>query len=441
MKTRRVWLTHPQLKVYPLLWRKLTRGKSVTNGLKNKGGLPMFSGKRIVLGVTGGIAAYKAVELCRLFVRAGAQVRVIMTDAAKEFITPLTFQTVSGNRVYDSLFAATGYYSVDHVGLAKEAEIIVIAPATANCIGKIAGGIADDLLTTTVMAARCPIVLALAMNTGMYENPLTQANIQKLSTLGYIIVEPEVGELACKETGRGRMAPLETIMAAAKDRLFPCRDWTGIRLLITAGPTREAIDPVRYLSNHSSGKMGYAVARAASEMGADVTLISGPVNLRPPAGVEVVYVNSAREMHQEVLQRFPQSDVVIKAAAVADYRPENPRQKKIKKSGDMNLALVRNPDILAELGSIKDKQVLVGFAAETDNMAQNATEKLSRKNLDMIVANDLTMDGAGFNSDTNVVTLFFVDGSYRQLPQMAKIDVAREILAAALQIREIRNSQ
>jgi phosphopantothenoylcysteine decarboxylase / phosphopantothenate---cysteine ligase len=401
----------------------------------------MLSGKRIVLGVTGGIAAYKAAELCRLFVRAGAQVRVVMTEAAKEFVAPLTFQTLSGNRVYDGLFAASGHYSVDHVGLAQEADLVVVAPATANCLGKIAAGIADDLLATTVMAARCPVILAPAMNTAMYENPVTRQNMEKLLALGYVFVEPEEGELACGDSGRGRMAAVDDIFAAASRLLLPVRDWAGIQLLVTAGPTREPLDPVRYLTNHSSGKMGYAVAEEAAKRGARVTLISGPVNLRPPAGVETIQVTTALEMHQAVLGLFPETDVVIKAAAVADYRPATARETKIKKGGDMSLPLVRNPDILAELGRLKQKQVLVGFAAETDHLAENATAKLTGKNLDMIVANDLTVSGAGFNADTNVVTFYFRDGGATALPQMPKSGVAREILQVALQIYRERQEE
>ena len=386
----------------------------------------MLSGKPIILGVTGGIAAYKAVELCRLFVKAGADVRVVMTEAAKKFVTPLTFQTASGNRVYDDLFAASEHYSVEHVGLARSAALLVIAPATANCIAKIAAGMADDLLTTTLLAATCPVLLAPAMNTSMYENPLTQQNIAKLTALGYLFVPPAEGELACGDTGRGRMAAVDAVFAAASNLFDTEKPWQGRKVLVTAGPTRESIDPVRYLSNHSSGKMGFALAQAAAAFGADVTLVSGPVSLADPDGVEVIRVTTALEMHGEVISRFADADVVIKAAAVADYRPAVTSDNKIKKGGDMTLTMVRNPDILAELGKQKAGQMLVGFAAETENLQENARGKLNSKNLDMIVANDLTQEGAGFAADTNVVKLYYRDGRELALPKMAKTELADE---------------
>ncbi|MBS4032154.1 MAG: bifunctional phosphopantothenoylcysteine decarboxylase/phosphopantothenate--cysteine ligase CoaBC [Clostridiales bacterium] len=389
----------------------------------------MLTGKRIVLGVTGGIAAYKTVELCRLFVKSGAQVRVIMTEASKRFVTPLTFQTVSGHAVYDDLFSAATRYSVEHIGLAKEADLFIIAPATANCIGKIAGGIADDLLTTSVMAACSPVLLVPAMNVRMYENPVTQGNLNKLVSLGYHFVPPAEGDLVCGDTGRGRMADVQDIYTAAAALLSAGTRWQGKNFLITAGPTREALDPVRYLTNHSSGKMGYALARAAVEQGADVTLISGPVNLSHPPGVRVISVTTASEMYQAVLAAYPKADVVIKAAAVTDYRPASISGQKIKKTtDDMTISLVKNPDILAELGKRKEKQILVGFAAETTDVFENAADKLSRKNLDMIVANDLTEPGAGFTSDTNIVRLIFKTGQDKQLPLMSKQDVAQRIL-------------
>lgn len=388
----------------------------------------MLKGKCIVLGVTGGIAVYKSVELCRMFVKAGATVRVIMTASAQQFVTALTFQTVSCNPVYFDLFDATGRYNVEHIGLANEADLFVIMPATANCIGKIASGLADDLLTTTVMATCSPVLLAPAMNVNMYENPITRENIRKLAGLGYTMVGPDEGELACGDAGRGRMAPVQEIFSASVSILTREKPWQGYRFLVTAGPTREALDPVRYLTNHSSGKMGYAVAQAAAEQGADVILVSGPTNLQPPYGVRVIPVTSAREMYGAVLENFDQVDVVIKAAAVADYRPEETSRHKMKKSGEMTLSLVRNPDILLELGRRKQKQILVGFAAETEAVDKNAQDKLCRKNLNMIVANDVTMEGAGFDTDTNIVRMLFCDGSQRQLPQMPKTEVAREIL-------------
>lgn len=396
----------------------------------------MLCGKQVVLGVTGGIAAYKAVELCRLFVRDGAGVRVILTEAAKQFVTPLTFQTVSGNRVYDDLFAGSRNYTVDHVGLAQAADLILVAPATANCLGKLAAGIADDLLTTTILAAGCPILLAPAMNTKMFNNLIVQENISKLLLRGYRFVSPAEGELACGDCGSGRLAPLNIIFDAAKSLLSSTMELRGVRLLVTAGPTREAVDPVRYLTNHSSGKMGYAVAQAAAEQGAEVTLVSGPVTLPAPAGVRIVQVTTAQEMYAAVLSLYPEMDVVVKAAAVADYRPADVLETKIKKDGDMVLSLVRTPDILAELGKCKQNQVLVGFAAETDNLRENALTKLDRKNLELIVANDLTEEGAGFNTDTNVVKFYFKDGREKQLARMSKLEVAREIIN---EIKEIIN--
>lgn len=392
----------------------------------------MLSGKQVVLGVTGGIAAYKAVELCRLFVKAGVVVRVIMTAAAKQFVAPLTFQTVSGNRVYDDLFVANQLYTVGHVGLTQEAGLFLIAPATANCLGKLAAGIADDLLTTTVLAASCPVLLAPAMNTRMLENPVVQENMAKLILRGYHIAPPGEGELVCGDSGCGRLASVGSILAAAKTLLLPTLELKGIRLLVTAGPTREEIDPVRYLTNHSSGKMGYAIAQVAAEQGADVTLVSGPVAMPAPAGVRVVRVITAQEMYDAVLSLYPDTDVVVKAAAVADYRPDSVQVSKIKKDGDMILSLVRTPDILAELGKRKRKQVLIGFAAETDNLRENALAKLFRKNLEMIVANDLTEEGAGFNTDTNVVKFYYKNGQEKQFPRMSKFAVAKEI------IREIK---
>jgi phosphopantothenoylcysteine decarboxylase/phosphopantothenate--cysteine ligase len=389
----------------------------------------LLNGKRIVLGVTGGIAAYKAVEICRLFVKSGAEVRVIMTEAAKKFVTPLTFQTVSEHPVYEDLFSANARYSVEHIGLAKDAGLFVIAPATANCIGKIAAGIADDLLTTSVMAACSPVLFVPAMNVKMYENPIIQGNINKLAALGYHFVQPAEGELACGDTGRGRMADVQDIYIAVAALLSAGDRWQGKNFLITAGPTREALDPVRYLTNHSSGKMGYALARVAAEQGAAVTLISGPVNLSHPPGVRVISVTTAIEMYEAVLAAYSKADVVIKAAAVADYRPASISEQKIKKtSADMTISLVKNPDILSELGKRKEKQILVGFAAETTDVFKNASDKLSRKNLDMIVANDLTEPGAGFTFDTNIVKLIFRDGKDKQLPLLSKQDVAQRIL-------------
>ncbi len=329
---------------------------------------------------------------------------------------------------------------MEHVGLAKESDLFVIAPATANCIGKIAAGIADDLLTTSVMAACGPVLLAPAMNEKMYKNPITQGNVNKLKSLGYHFVEPAEGELACGDTGRGRMADVQHIYSKAADILSAGERWQGRRFLITAGPTREAIDPVRYLTNYSSGKMGYALARVAAAQGADVTLISGPVNLDYPPGVNVVSVTTAKQMHEAVLAVYPKADVVIKAAAVADYRPASVSGQKIKKNDDdLTISLVRNPDILAELGRLKEKQILIGFAAETTSVFENAKDKLLRKNLDMIVANDLTEPGAGFAADTNIVSFIYKDGNYKRLQLMTKKDVALCILDEVWLLASERN--
>jgi phosphopantothenoylcysteine decarboxylase/phosphopantothenate--cysteine ligase len=388
----------------------------------------MFDGKRLLLGVTGGIAAYKAVELCHLLVRAGAGVRVVMTAAAGRFVTPLTFRTTSGNRVYQDLFAGDEDYSVTHVGLAQESDLMVVAPATANCLGKIAAGIADDLLSTVLLATRSPVLLAPAMNEVMWDSAQVRTNVARLAGLGYLFVGPADGELACGDAGRGRMASPEEIFAAAAEILHCSQKWRGKRVLVTAGPTREPLDPVRFLTNRSSGRMGYALARVAAEQGASVTLVSGPVSLTPPAGVEVIRVATALEMLQAVLQRFHETDVVFKAAAVADFRPAAESAQKIKKYDELTLTLLKNPDILAELGRRKKQQLLVGFAAETENVAVYAKSKLSAKNLDLIVANDLTREGAGFDVDTNIVQLIFRDGTIKALPLLSKLEVARTIL-------------
>lgn len=389
----------------------------------------MLQGKQVVLGVTGGIAAYKAVELCRLFVKAGASVRVVMTKAAKNFVNPLTFVTVTSNRVYDDLFAANEQFQVQHVGLAAQADLFVVAPATANFLGKMAAGIADDLLTTTALAVNCPVLLAPAMNDKMYRNPIVQQNMEKLRALGIHFAWPEEGELACGERGTGRLAPVETIFRTAKELLLADLPLKGKHVLVTAGPTREPLDPVRFFSNRSTGKMGYAIAKEAAAWGATVTLVSGPAALACPPGVKRVSVTTAVEMHKAVMENLPDADIVIKAAAVADYRPEAVSPEKIKKgSGELVVKLVRNPDILLEIGQKKGHRFLVGFAAETTGLEKNARDKLARKNLDMIVANDVTAKGAGFGTDTNLVTFYFRDGTSRRLPMMSKDNVAKELL-------------
>lgn len=389
----------------------------------------MLRGKCIVLGVTGGIAAYKAAELLRLLVKAGAEVQVIMTRSAREFVAPLTFQTLSGNPVHTELFSLIQEQEIGHISLADRADLVLVAPATANLIGKVASGLADDLLTTTIMATKATVVFAPAMNTNMWENPLYRENQGRLERLGYRFIEPVHGSLACGWEGQGKLPdPLEIFDDVRA--LLGSRELAGKTVVVTAGPTREELDPVRFLSNHSSGKMGYAIARAARDKGARVVLISGPVGLAAPRQVALVKVSSADEMRQAVLQHAEAADVIIKAAAVADYRPSARSEHKTKKGGNerMVIELERNPDILAELGRAKGSRILVGFAAETDDLLANARQKLEGKNLDMIVANDITEEGAGFDGDTNIVRLLTPDGKVESLPQMSKEEVASVLL-------------
>lgn len=392
----------------------------------------MLTDKKIILGVCGGIAAYKAIELLRLLTKAGADVHVIMTRAAQEFVMPLTFQTLSSNPVHTELFNLIAEREIGHISLADRADLLIIAPATANIIGKIAAGIADDMLTTTVMATKAPVLIAPAMNVNMLTNPIYQENEERLRRLGYQFEAAVSGSLACGWEGEGKLASPEAIFESAVTALTK-KDLSGRTVLITAGPTREEIDPVRYISNHSSGKMGYALARAARRRGAQVLLISGPTALAKPDGVQVVKVTSAVEMQNEVMVRAAECDVIIKAAAVADYRPLVRSGTKIKKTGETAIIeLVKNPDILAGLGSmdsgLKPRPFLVGFAAETDAIAENAEKKLREKNLDMIVANDVSQADAGFNVDTNRALLFFKDGSTCNCGLMSKDRLAGTIL-------------
>ncbi len=388
----------------------------------------MLQGKRIVLGVSGGIAVYKAVELLRLLTKAGAVVDVVMTKNACEFVAPLTFQTLSGNPVHTDLFSLQQEQEIDHISLADRADLFILAPATANLVGKIAQGLADDLLTTSVMATKAPVLIAPAMNTNMYENPIYQRNQNELSALGYHFIEPSTGALACGWEGKGKLPAPEIIFAAAESVLTP-KDLLGCRIMVTAGPTREEIDPVRYISNYSSGKMGFAIAEVALRRGAEVVLIAGPTNLSVPVGVTYVPVSSATEMRTVVLEYYSGIDVVIKAAAVADYRLAKRADQKLKKTNDkMTIELEKNPDILAELGKNKDTQILIGFAAETENLLAHATEKLRKKNLDMIVANDVTVSGAGFDVDTNIVRFLHPDGLVEELDKMTKHQVAEQLL-------------
>ncbi|MBU5638189.1 bifunctional phosphopantothenoylcysteine decarboxylase/phosphopantothenate--cysteine ligase CoaBC [Geomonas sp. Red69] len=388
----------------------------------------MLKGKEIVLGVAGGIAVYKAVELLRLLVKAGANVHVVMTKSATEFVTPLTFQTLSRNPVHLELFNLISEEKIGHIALADRADLYIIAPATANVIGKIAHGIADDLLTTTVMATRAPVLIAPAMNVNMYRNPIYRENEARLKEHGYLFVAPACGMLACGYEGEGKLQAPEVIFEEAVAALTPKR-LAGERILVTAGPTLEEIDPVRYISNHSSGKMGYAIARQARLRGAAVTLVTGPTCLAPPVGVEVIRVQSAQEMRDAVQGCLSRIDIVIKAAAVADYRPRTRAGEKMKKSQEsLCIELEKNPDILAELGAGKGERILVGFAAETQDLLRHAGAKLKAKNLDLVVANDVSQEGAGFNVDTNIAKLLFSDGRVEELPMMEKEDLAGVIL-------------
>lgn len=380
-----------------------------------------LSGKTVVLCVTGGIAAYKAADLVSKLRHAGAAVRVLMTESATAFITPMTFETLSANRVVVDTFDRDFAWEVEHIALAKAADVFVIAPATANIIAKAAHGIADDMVSTTLLATRAPVVIAPAMNTGMYDNPATQRNLETLRARGFHIVDPAAGRLACGDDGRGKLADTAALLHGIEKALTP-QDLQGRRVLVTAGPTQEALDPVRYLSNHSSGKQGYALAARAAMRGAEVTLVSGPTALDTPAGVTLVRVVSAREMYDAVLARAAGQDFIIKAAAVGDYRPAHMAEEKMKKGADeLTVELTRNPDILAALGGYKRPgQLLCGFAMETQNLLENASGKLQRKHCDMLVANSLRDEGAGFQTDTNRAALLFADGRVEYPPLMRK---------------------
>ncbi|QZY57127.1 bifunctional phosphopantothenoylcysteine decarboxylase/phosphopantothenate--cysteine ligase CoaBC [Crassaminicella profunda] len=389
--------------------------------------------KNVVVGVTGGIAAYKAADVVSRLKKHSLNVNVIMTKSAQQFIHPLTFQSLSQNYVVTDMFEEPKTWEVEHIALAQKADLFLVVPTTANVIGKIAGGIADDMLTTTIMATKAQVLMASAMNTNMYNNPIVQENIKKLKNLGMHFVEPAVGRLACGDYGKGKLAEPEEIVNEAIKLLSINKDLQGKKILVTAGPTKEPIDPVRYITNHSSGKMGYAVAETAVARGAEVVLISGPTNLENPVGIKKFDVNTTNEMYEEVLKHFEWADVVIKSAAVADYRPSVVADNKIKKNDDdFSIKLTRNPDILMELGKRKKKgQVLVGFAAETQNLLENAKKKIQKKNLDFIVANDLTKKGAGFKSDTNIATIIDKNGHLEQCAKMEKKELAEKILDKA----------
>lgn len=389
----------------------------------------MLKGKTVVLGVTGGIAAYKIANLASMLVKQHANVRVIMTQNATNFITPTTFESLTGKKCLVDTFDRNFEFQVEHVSLAKQADIFMIAPATANVIAKVAHGLADDMLTTTFLACRSPKYIVPAMNTQMYENPITQDNLDICRKYGMHVIEPASGYLACGDTGAGKMPEPETLFEYILQELACEKDLAGKKVLVTAGPTREAIDPVRYITNHSTGKMGYAIARAAARRGAEVTLVSGPVDLKAPLGVKLVPVISAKDMFDAVTSVSAEQDAIIKAAAVADYRPAVVGAEKTKKSdGNMNIELERTDDILAWLGAHRrEGQVLCGFSMETQNMLENSRAKLAKKNVDMIVANSLRTAGAGFGTDTNLVTVITKDGA-EELELMSKEQVAHELL-------------
>ena len=390
-----------------------------------------LKGKTVLLGVTGGIACYKSANLASALVKQGANVQVLMTKNATEFIGPHTFESLTGNRVSVDTFDRNYQFQVEHIALADQADLVLVAPATANVLAKLAHGLADDMLTTTILACNCPKIAAPAMNTKMYENPVTQDNLDILRKYGWEIVEPASGRLACGAVGKGKMPEPEDLLETVLHALSHEKDMSGLKVLVTAGPTREALDPVRYLTNHSTGKMGYAIAKAAAARGASVTLVSGPVNLKKPPYMEVVDIVSAQDMFDAVTSRAPDQDIIIKAAAVADYRPATVAEDKIKKSGndaDLSLPLSRTGDILAWLGEHRAPgQFLCGFSMETRDMVANSKKKLEKKHIDLIAANNLKQAGAGFGVDTNVLTLIAADGA-KELPLMSKEEAAHALL-------------
>lgn len=389
----------------------------------------MLKGKTVLLGVSGGIAAYKAANLASLLVKQHAAVHVIMTKNAVNFINPITFESLTGRKCLTDTFDRNFEFKIEHVALAKQADLAIVAPATANVMAKLANGLADDMLTTTLLACRCPKIIAPAMNTAMYENPITQDNIKKLEHYGFVVTETAVGRLACGDIGGGKFADEQLLLEYILREIALEKDMAGKKVLVTAGPTQEALDPVRFLSNHSTGKMGYAIARMAMLRGAEVTLVTGKTALQPPKFVKTIPVTSARDLFEAVTAVSDGQDIIIKAAAVADYRPAEVSVEKLKKSdGELSIALERTEDTLKYLGEHKRKgQLLCGFAMETSDMEARAREKLEKKNLDLIAANNVKVEGAGFGTDTNVVTLIDKNGS-RQLELMSKEAVAMEIL-------------
>lgn len=396
----------------------------------------MFKGKNIILGVTSSIAAYKSANVASALVKKGCNVNVLMTENATNFINPLTFEKLTKHKCIIDTFDRNVQYNVAHISLAVSADAFIIAPASANVIGKIANGIADDMLTTTVMACKCPVIISPAMNTNMYENPIVQDNLAKLERFGYIIVPPAEGRLACGAIGKGKMPDEQVLLDYLERALSDKQDFKGKRVLVTAGPTQESIDPVRYITNHSSGKMGYAVARQAMLRGAEVTLVSGKVNLPPVPFVKMIYITTAEDMYNAVTSEFENTDIVIKAAAVADFRPKRIADDKLKKADGMDsIELEPTKDILKELGKNKKNRFICGFSMETKNMTENSRKKLENKNLDMIVCNNLKVEGAGFQGDTNVVTV--IDKTnITELGIMSKTEVADKILDRIAEINK-----
>lgn len=397
----------------------------------------MLKGKTVLLGVSSSIAAYKAASLASMLVKQHADVHVLMTENATRFISPMVFETLTGNKAPVDTFDRCFQFDVEHVSLAKRADVVMVAPATANVIAKLAHGIADDMLTTTVLACDCPKLISPAMNTRMYENPVTKDNLDTLRKYGWQVVEPASGYLACGDTGKGKLPEPEVLLDWLLQTCAYEKDMEGLRVLVTAGPTQESLDPVRYLTNHSSGKMGYAIAKAAARRGAKVTLVSGPTALEKPRFMEVVDIVSAADMFREVTNRAPEQDIIIKAAAVADYTPAQVAGDKLKKSdADMSIPLVRTQDILAWLGEHRQKgQFLCGFSMETRDMLENSRKKLQKKHVDMIAANNVKEQGAGFAVDTNLLTLITADGE-RALPLMSKEEAAHALLTEILARRE-----
>ena len=405
--------------------------------MRRKDGQPMLKGKTVVLAVSGSIAAYKIASLASALGKLHADVQVLMTQNATNFINPITFETLTGNKCLVDTFDRNFQYSVEHVALAKRADVVLVAPASANVIGKIANGIADDMLTTTVMACKCKKIISPAMNTQMFENPIVQDNLKKLEHYGYEVIQPAVGLLACKDVGKGKMPEPETLRESILQEVAYEKDLKGKKILVTAGPTQEPIDPVRYLTNHSSGKMGYAIAKVCSMRGAEVTLVSGKTAIKPPLFVDVVPVTTAREMYEAVTGRSDRQDIVIKAAAVADYRPKTISEQKVKKTdGELSIEMERTDDILKYLGEQKRaNQFLCGFSMDTEHMLENSRKKLKKKTLDMIVANNVKVEGAGFAGDTNIVTLITGDDE-TQLPLLSKEETAVEIMNKILEQTE-----